>query len=75
MAGEHRGVFFLITDDRNITGTKPCRVVSRKRAHAMKDGAKHRVRADSAWQLRCTKSEIFLLVLSNAESQAERNKN
>ena len=75
MAGEHRGVFFLITDDRNITGTKPCRVVSRKRAHAMKDGAKHRVRADSAWRLRCTKSEIFLLVLSDAVSQAERIKN
>lgn len=75
MTGEHRGVFSLIMDDRNIMGTKPCQVISRKRAHAMKDGAKHRVRADSAWQLRCTKSEIFLLVLSDTESQAERNKN
>lgn len=75
MAGEHRRVFFLIMDDRNITGTKACQVVFRKRAHAMKDGAKHRVRADSALQMRCTKSEISLLVLSKAESQAERNKN
>lgn len=70
MADDHRGVFFLITDDRNITGTKPRRVIFRKRAHARKGGAKHRVRADSALQWRCTKSDFFLLV-----SQAERKKN